>query len=247
MSEIILPEINGSDIFALVSGGNLLNKGPLETLTKILDILKTILSTLKAIEHGLILALIPPPPPLLFAITTIQTIVDGPLGHIVEYMQKQFDSFVKNLTLYAEHTKIAEAMGLTTKTKAANETLKAFGTVCGEIAHDIELIKELVEGLVGLSPEKIANLLPDLVKLVEKIFNITVEEQKVQDNMLAVLVNLQQARSYAEHINNPVLQPIFSLAGTTSLKNLLNTAIDQNVRSLGFVPPSVAEKLTHVI
>lgn len=246
MSEIILPEIDGATVLSLM-GGNLLNTGPLEELNKILNALNAILSSLKAIVSALAAFGQPPPPPLVQAILGIQGIVDGPFGHIVSYLETQFDRFVKNLTLYAEHTKIQETLGISSKVKAANESLKAFGSICGEIARDIQLIKDLIAALTDFSPEKILNMLPELLRLVEKIFKVTIDEQQVQDNMMDVLINLQQARSYAEHINNPVLQPIISLVGTQSLKDILNRAIDQNIRSLGFVPPSIAEKLTHVI
>lgn len=245
MSEITLPVINGATILSL--GGGLLNKAPFDELNKILNTLNMVLHDLKAIVAALAVVGQLPPPPLVQAIAILQGIVDGPFGHIVSYIEKQFDTFVKNLTLYAEHTKIMESMGITSKTKAANESLKAFGSICGEIAADIQLIKDLVAALTDLSPDKVLAILRQLLPIVEKIFNITIAEQQVQDNMMTVLVELQQARSYAEHINNPVLQPIFSLVGTQSLKDLLNGAIDQNIRNLGFVPPSVAAKLTHII
>jgi len=246
MSDFILPEVNTMTLFSLVGGGSLLNKVPLDQINEILNILNSVKHTLMALQAALALAGQPPNPIIIEALSIINSIINGPLGHIISYMEDQFNSFIKNLTIYAEHTKVQTALGNSNPVKEANNSLNAFGSICGGFAKDIALIQQLIDGITSMSPDKILNVLNQLLPIMEKMLGVTVNEKAVQDNMMAVLVNLQQARSYAEHIQNPVLQPIMSLAGTQTLQNLVNTTIDQNIRNIGFVPPSVASKLKFV-
>ena len=225
---------NIQQLNSLVSGGGILNTGPLDDLNTIVSTLNTALQALQITEAALAAAGTPNPI-LINVISELQTVLNGPFTQILTHMNSQYSSFTRNLTIYGAHSDMQRSLGNSNMNSDIANTNTVFGSMTGGLSTMISSMQELASG-------DIVGGISGIVSGAASMLGVCTSEQNAINTMLGNLNNMNQARAYDDHMRNPVTSTILQQVATGGLASMATQYSNNNISGLGFIPPTALKQ-----